>query len=101
MYIAVYKKEVIGVVSLWGNDLMSRQDLEPWMATLYVKKSYRGQEVGKRLQEKCIEVARSLGYRNLYLITHHTGYYERYGWTFLEDTPLSQGERVHIYQYAL
>ncbi|MDE5586856.1 MAG: GNAT family N-acetyltransferase [Bacilli bacterium] len=101
MYIALCHEEVVGVVSLWVNDLTSRQDLYPWMATLYVKESYRGKGIGKKLQEHCIEVVRNLGYENLYLITHHENYYEKYGWKFLEEAPLHNGEKVRVYQYQL
>ena len=101
MYIAVYKNEVIGVVSLWRNDLTSRQDLYPWMATLYVKEAFRNRGVGKMLQEKSIEVIRNLGYPYLYLITDHKNYYEKMGWTFLEEAPLNDGKYTRIYQYKL
>lgn len=101
MYIAVYKEEVVGVVSLWRNDLTARQDLYPWMATLYVKESFRNKEIGKMLQEKSIEVAKELGYPYLYLITDHVGYYEKLGWNFLENAPLGNGKYTRIYQYDL
>ena len=101
MYIAVLKGEVVGVVSLWRNDLTTRQDLYPWMATLYVKESFRGQGVGRRLQEKSIAVAKELGYSYLYLIKDHIGYYEKFGWTFLETAPLGNGKYTRIYQYCL
>lgn len=54
MFIAKYNNEVIGVVSLWVNDLKSRQDLSPWMATLYVKEEYRNKGVGKKLQKMAV-----------------------------------------------
>lgn len=101
MYIALYNKEVIGVVSLWNNDLTARQDLTPWMATLFIKEEYRNLGVGTILQEKSIEVARSLKYDYLYLITDHVGYYEKTGWKFLELAPLGDGRMTHIYQYDL
>lgn len=101
MYIAVCKKEVIGVVSLWRNDLTSRQDLYPWMATLYVKESFRNRGIGKQLQEKSIQIAKELGYSYLYLITDHINYYEKFGWTFLEKAPLGNGKYTRIYQYNL
>lgn len=39
--VAVRDGKPVGVVSLWLNDLKTRQDLSPWMATLYVKDEYR------------------------------------------------------------
>ena len=101
MYIAKYKDEAIGVVSIWRNDLTSRQDLFPWMATLLVKEKYRNIGVGKKLQEMCINQSRSWGYEYLYLITDHENYYEKMGWNFVEKAPLGDGYYTRIYSYKL
>lgn len=101
MYIAKYKNEVVGVVSLWVNDLTSRQDLSPWMATLYVKENFRNMGIGNKLQHKCIEEAKKMNYEYLYLITEHKNYYERTGWEFLENAPLNDGCYERIYKYKL
>lgn len=101
MFIALKEDKVVGVVSLWNNDLTARQDLTPWMATLYIKSEYRNQGIGTILQNKSIEVARSLNYEYLYLITDHVGYYEKTGWVFLEKAPLGDGRMTHIYKYKL
>ena len=63
MYVAKYKEEVIGVVSIWRNDLTARQDLYPWMAALFVKEEYRNKGVGKKLQEASIEYAKTKKYK--------------------------------------
>lgn len=76
MYIAKLKNEVVGVVSLWRNDLKSRQDLS-------------------------IEQARKLNYEYLYLITEHNNYYEKTGWEYLETAPLDNGKYTKIYRYNL
>ncbi len=101
MYVAIYNNSPIGVVSLWRNDLTSRQDLFPWLATLFVKEEYRHIGVGKKLQEKCIDVVRELGYEKLYLITDHKNYYEKMGWQFLEHAPLNDGRQTRVYQYKI
>lgn len=101
MFIAKCQNEVVGVVSLWRNDLLSRQDLFPWMATLYIKENYRNMGIGKKLQFKCIEEAKKMGYEKLYLITEHENYYEKNGWKFLEIAPLGDGRYEKIYEYKL
>ena len=98
--IAKLGDEVIGTVSLWNNDLMTRQDLTPWLAALYIKKEYRSIGLGKLLQEKTIETARNLGHKNLYLITSLENYYEKSGWTFIENAP-NRGSTVKVYEYSL
>lgn len=101
MYIAKYKDEVVGTVSIWRNDLTARQDLFPWMAALYVKEEFRNLGIGKMLQQKCIEESKKMNYDNLYLITDHENYYEKTGWEFLEKAPLGDGNYTKIYRYNL
>lgn len=101
MYIAKYQNEVVGVVSIWMNDLTTRQDLFPWMATLYVKEEFRNMGIGIKLQHKCIEETKKMNYKNLYLITELENYYEKTGWEFLENAPLGNGRYERIYKYKL
>lgn len=101
MYIAKYKEEVIGVVSIWRNDLKARQDLYPWMAALFVKEEYRNKGVGTLLQKRVIEETKKMNYQYLYLITEHENYYEKMGWDFLEKAPLGDGSYAKIYRYDL
>lgn len=101
MYIAKYNDEVIGVASIWRNDLMARQDLYPWFSTLVVKPEYRNKGVGKKLQAKCIEECKKLKYENLYLITQLETYYEKTGWKFIETAPLGNGSYTKLYKFEL
>ena len=101
MYIAKYNNRVIGVVSIWRNDLTARQDLYPWMATLLVKDEYRNKGVGTLLQKKVIEECKNMKYSYLYLITDLDNYYEKIGWEFLEKAPLGNGCYTKIYRYNL
>lgn len=101
MYIAKYKDTVIGVVSIWRNDLTSRQDLYPWMATLFIKDEYRNKGVGRLLQKKVIAETKKMNYKYLYLTTDHKNYYEKTGWEFLEKAPEGDGRYTKIYRYDL
>ena len=100
MYIAKQNDEMVGFVSIWNNDLKARQDLSPWLATLFVKESYRGQGIGTLLQKKCIQVAKALGYERLYLITDLENYYEKSDWVLLDIAPSSPGHTTRIYVYT-
>ncbi len=100
-YIALHNNELVGMVSLWRNDLCARQDLYPWMAGLYVKEKYRNLGIGIFLQNKAIEIARKLRYNKLYLITDHDNYYEKNKWEYLEEAPLGNGKMTKVYVYNL
>ncbi|WP_055108583.1 GNAT family N-acetyltransferase [Paenibacillus ihumii] len=100
-FVAIADDEPIGTVSLWMNDLKCRQDLYPWVASLYVAEAKRRMGVGERLQAHAIDEARKLGYPHLYLLTDHVGYYERFGWAYKELAPKGDGQYTRIYSLDL
>ena len=60
-FIAVEGELLLGTVGLWRCDLISRQDLFPWMAALYVAEAARGQGLAGKLQRHVIDSTKSLG----------------------------------------
>jgi N-acetylglutamate synthase-like GNAT family acetyltransferase len=75
----------IGCAALITNDFISRHDLYPWLACLYVAPEERGQSLGNQLMEHAVQQARRAGFASVYLTTDHDGYYEKYGWNRIED----------------
>ena len=100
-FVALLDGKPVGTVALWRNDLRCRQDLYPWMACLYVQEEHRKRGIGTILQDFAIEQAKKLGYKSLYLFTDLNGYYEKNGWTYLEDAPTMKGKTVKIYKYSV
>lgn len=100
-FAALVNGEPAGTVAIWMNDLPSRQDLYPWLAGLYVVQELRGQGIAWQLQKKVIETVREHQYKEVFLYTNHIGYYERYGWEFVEPAPLRDGKLVRIYRYVV
>jgi len=72
--------DIIGSYGLIMNDFISRQDLWPWFAALYVEKSERGNNLGAKLLEHGRKEAGRLGFARIYLCTEHIDYYEKYSW---------------------
>ncbi len=91
----------VGVVGLWRCDMVSRQDLYPWLSGLYVIPGYRGQGVGAQLQNHLVEYAKSLGFKELYLYTDIENYYEKNGWEYIDEGITYAGEYDRIYRKTL
>lgn len=98
-FVAVEGDKLVGTVGLWRCDLISRQDLYPWLAALYIDESQRGQGLGAKLQQHIIEHARALGYPQLYLYSACKGYYERFGWKYIGDGLDYPNKPVHLYTH--
>ena len=85
---------IVGGLGVIENDFHDRPDLAPNVCAVYVEEACRCRGIaGALLRHVCGDMA-VLGVSPLYLLTDHTGFYERYGWEFFceamgdgEDTP--------------
>lgn len=100
-FVALKDDEVVGTIGLWRADLISRQDLFPWLSALYVKEEYRGTGIGKKLQNFLVEYARNQGFKELFLYTDINGYYEKMDWQYIKDGIEYSGDYIKIYRKEL
>ena len=84
-FLLLKDNKIIGCAALITNDFISRGDLFPWMACLFVDEKERGNEYGNLLMEHAEQEAKKDDFSAIYLTTDHDGYYEKYGWTRIED----------------
>lgn len=100
-YLLLKDGQPIGCYGLVTNDFISRHDLYPWFAALYIDPRERGQALGSRLLQHAAQETAQLGFATLYLTTDHDGYYEKYGWQRIEDGYERDGTPVRIYALHL
>ena len=88
IFFAKYKNEIVGTVSLIKLDRQNAFEL----AKLAVTEKYQGLKIGRRLMEKCIEVAKLEGANKIIPYTNHKltaaiELYKKFGFSFvsLED----------------
>ena len=82
-YAAVEGARIVGGLGVIENDFHDRKDLTPNICAVYTEEDRRGRGIaGALLRFACGEMA-ARGVDTLYLLTDHTGFYERYGWQFL------------------
>ena len=73
--------EVVGTASIIENDLPSRTDINPWLASVFVRPDFRNRGIGTALIEAAITHAGKLGIQRLHLFTHDLEeFYSRFGW---------------------
>ena len=82
-YLCMDGDRIIGGLGVIENDFHDRKDLTPNICAVYTEEAYRGQGIAGRLLHQAVEDLRAHGISPVYLLTNHTGFYERYGWKFL------------------
>ena len=82
-YLCLDDSEIVSGLGVIKNDFHDRPDLTPNICAVYTEKSHRCQGIAGNLLTMATEDLRSKGISPVYLVTDHTGFYERYGWEFL------------------
>ena len=82
-YLCLYDDQIVGGTGVIENDFHDRKDLFPNVCAVYTEESYRKKGIAGNLLNLTVDDLRSKGITPVYLVTDHTGFYERYGWEFL------------------
>lgn len=88
---------IIGTYALLTNDLISRQDLMPWFACLFVKEEHRNKGIATSLLEHGLNETIKKGFDKLYLYTDLENFYERKGWKHIFNGYNVANMEVKIY----
>lgn len=81
-YLYIVGDRILAGMGVIENDFHERKDLTPNVCAVYTEPCCRGQGIAGKLLRYVCEDMRKNGICTLYLLTDHTGFYERYGWTF-------------------
>ena len=82
-YLCMNGTEIVGGLGVIEIDFHDRKDLTPNVCAVYTEEAFRCQGIAGHLLNMAVEDLRSKGITPAYLVTDHTGFYERYGWEFL------------------
>ncbi len=81
-YLCMDGERIVGGLGVIENDFHDRKDLAPNVCAVYTEEDYRCRGIAGKLLDLVVEDQRAHGVSPLYLVTDHTGFYERYGWEF-------------------
>lgn len=96
-YLITEGERIIAGCGVIDNDFHERTDLTPNICAVYVEEDFRCRGLaGWLLQTVCTDMA-ARGIRDVYLLTGHTFFYERYGWDFLCMVQENSGDFARIY----
>lgn len=82
-YLCLHEGKIVAGLGVIENDFHERKDLTPNICAVYTEPEYRSHGIAGRLLDMAVDELRKIGISPVYLLTDHTGFYERYGWEFL------------------
>ena len=82
-YLCLDGECIVGGMGVIENDFHNRKDLFPNVCAVYTEEDYRCKGIAGELLNMVVADMKDKGITPVYLVTDHTGFYERYGWEFL------------------
>ena len=79
------------------NDFHDRPDLHPNVCAVFVEAPYRLQGMARDLLDFVRTDMAHMGVKRLYLVTDHTSFYEKCGWSFLTMVHDRKGVPARMY----
>ena len=101
-FIAFWNEFPVGMVSLKETDMITRQDISPWLSALYVSPDYRKRGIGTQLIKSVFSLCSDKSYDRVFLfidsrnIDELEKFYAANGWIFLDEDIDSDGNRTKI-----
>lgn len=96
-YLVIQGERIMAGCGVIDNDFHERTDLTPNICAVYVEPEYRCQGLAGKLLDTACRDLRDRGVEDVYLLTGHTAFYERYGWNHLCMVRENSGEMARIY----
>ena len=81
-YLCLDGDRIVGGMGVIENDFHDRKDLTPNVCAVYTEEDCRCQGIAGSLLNMVRDDLYAKGITPIYLLTDHTGFYERYGWEF-------------------
>ena len=82
-YLCLDEDKIVGGLGVIENDFHNRKDLTPNICAVYTEPDHRNKGIAGKLLNFAVDDLKSKGITPVYLLTNHTGFYEKYGWQFL------------------
>ena len=82
-YLCMDGERIVGGMGVIENDFHDRKDLSPNVCAVYTEEEYCCQGIAGELLNMVVSDMKEKGISPIYLVTDHTGFYERHGWEFL------------------
>ncbi|MCK5394626.1 MAG: GNAT family N-acetyltransferase [Gammaproteobacteria bacterium] len=94
-------RELLGSAAIVKNDMETKPQLSPWLASVYVAPPNRNRGIGTKLVLHSMEMARSNNINKLYLLTPDKKlFYQKLGWHIISEE-MYHGYTVTVMEISL
>ena len=97
LFIMADGDNLVSFATLTKKDCIDDESLFPWIGFVFTQPDYRGHRYSGEVIEYACKEAKTQGYNKVYLATDHIGFYEKYGFEYMETRIDVYGEEGRVY----
>ena len=97
IFAAIENNNIIGHCSLNNIDAVPDAEYTPYIQAVFVNEKFRGNRISEKMINSAIEYAKTLGFKNVYIVSDHKNFYEKYGFAKVDEKNDYKGELQSIF----
>ena len=101
LFIMADEENLVSFATLTQRDCIKDDNLYPWIGFVFTAPEYRGSRYSGEVISAACERAGRQGFDKVYLATDHVGFYEKYGFEYMESRVDIYNEESRIYNRKL
>lgn len=97
VFVAIEDDKIVWFCTFTKDDGIPNCEYAPFVGFIFVDEGYRGQRLSERLIDSVEEYAKTLDFKNLYIVSDHRWLYEKYGFKKIDESIDAHGRRETIF----
>lgn len=98
---AVDNGTIAGYCTVQKTDCIPDLPYTPFIASLFVGEPYRGKRLSQKLIDAAMDYLGSVGFTEVYLLSDHENFYEKYGFQVIGRQTAPWGEIQKVYRKSI
>ncbi|MBO5449511.1 MAG: GNAT family N-acetyltransferase [Ruminococcus sp.] len=97
VFAAIEDERIIGFCTFLKTDYYPENRYSPWISSIFVDEQHRGHRISHEMIEAAVQYAREIGFKTVYIPSDMTGFYEKCGFTKIDELKNYAGEFDSIF----
>lgn len=97
VFCAKQNEQIIGFCTFLKTDYYPENRYSPWISSMFVQEEFRGHRLSRQLIKCAADYAKAIGFTRVYIPSHITGLYEKYGFQKIDVLVNYGGDTDNIF----
>jgi N-acetylglutamate synthase-like GNAT family acetyltransferase len=101
IFVAIENNSIVGHCSLNEKDTVPHVRYTPYIQSVFVNEQFRGNRLSEKLILCAMSYAKTLGFEEVYIVSAHKNFYEKYGFIKIDEKNDYRGELQGIFVHKI